>query len=198
MRSVIRELVSDIAPADDVEHAHRAEVLAWLDGTDDIFRRVEPATPPRHLVTYVAVVDPTREAVFLVDHIKAGRWLPPGGHVEPGEHPAVTARREVQEELGVAAPFDTDTAPLFLTLTTTVNIDSGHEDVSLWYVATAASGTEFVLDPAEFHGGRWWRVEEITVADARRFDPHLHRFLEKLRGADASFPIATPIRTHLD
>ncbi|MEE3919135.1 NUDIX domain-containing protein [Micromonospora sp. BRA006-A] len=30
-------------------------------------------------------------------------WLPSGGHVEPGEHPADTVRRELREELGVAA-----------------------------------------------------------------------------------------------
>ena len=31
-----------------------------------------------------------------------GRWLLPGGVVEPGEHPHVTCRREITEELGLA------------------------------------------------------------------------------------------------
>ena len=27
-------------------------MLAWLDSTPDVYRRVKPATPPRHLVCY--------------------------------------------------------------------------------------------------------------------------------------------------
>jgi 8-oxo-dGTP diphosphatase len=35
--------------------------------------------------------------ILLVDHVNAGLWLPPGGHVEPDEDPEVTARREARE-----------------------------------------------------------------------------------------------------
>ena len=44
----------------------------------------------------------TDGGVLLVNHINAGLWLPPGGHVEPDEHPAQTASREALEELGIA------------------------------------------------------------------------------------------------
>ena len=71
----------------------------------DVYRRVKPATPPRHLVSYAALTDPRDWSVFLVDHRLAGLWLPPGGHVEPSEEPAVTAAREAREELGVDADF---------------------------------------------------------------------------------------------
>jgi hypothetical protein len=27
---------------------HQADVLAWLDSTPDVYRRVKPAPPPRH------------------------------------------------------------------------------------------------------------------------------------------------------
>ncbi|MEV4702232.1 NUDIX domain-containing protein [Actinoplanes sp. NPDC049316] len=47
-------------------------------------------------------VDPGTGDVLLVDHRNARLWLPPGGHVEPGEAPAVTAGRELAEELGVS------------------------------------------------------------------------------------------------
>jgi 8-oxo-dGTP pyrophosphatase MutT (NUDIX family) len=39
--------------------------------------------------------------ILLVDHVNAGLWLPPGGHVEVDEDPGLTARREIQEELGL-------------------------------------------------------------------------------------------------
>ncbi|MBK5223312.1 MAG: NUDIX domain-containing protein [Acidimicrobiia bacterium] len=39
---------------------------------------------------------------MLVEHRNAGQWLPTGGHVGPGEHPATAARREIAEELQIS------------------------------------------------------------------------------------------------
>ena len=173
----VLDLVSAIVPADDLEARHRAGTLAWLRGTDDVFRRVKPATPPRHLVSYVVPVDPADGAVLLVAHRNAGRWLPPGGHVEPGEHPADTARRELAEELGVAGAA---ARPAFLTVTRTVGVDAGHTDVSLWFTAALGRDAALTPDAAEFAGVRWWTRAEIDAADPGAFDPHLGRFLAKL------------------
>src|SRR5665811_182421 len=69
--ATVLELVSQIQPADEIETAHRDDAVAWLKSTDDVFRRVEPKTPPKHLVSYVVVVDPTDLNVFLFDHVIA-------------------------------------------------------------------------------------------------------------------------------
>jgi 8-oxo-dGTP diphosphatase len=174
----VHELVRRMVPADDLEERHRATVLEWLAGTDDVFRRVKPAEPAKHLVSYVVPADPADGSLLLVDHINAGLWLPPGGHVEPDEHPAATARREVEEELGLSgAIFD---RPLFLTVTTTVGQDSGHTDVSLWFVLPVARHTPLTPDAGEFHRVRWWSPADLDAADPSRFDPHLPRFRRKL------------------
>ena len=102
MRDEIRALVEELPPGDDLEAWHREAALAWLAGTEDIFRRAKPRTPSPHLVAYFLLRDPADGAVLLVDHRLAGMWLPSGGHVAPGEHPAGTVRRELREELGVA------------------------------------------------------------------------------------------------
>jgi len=49
-------------------------------------------------VTAVVLRD---EQVLLVQRSDNGRWSPVTGIVDPGEHPAVTAVREVHEETGV-------------------------------------------------------------------------------------------------
>ncbi|WTO11674.1 NUDIX domain-containing protein [Micromonospora sp. NBC_00617] len=90
-------------------------------------------------------VDAADGSVLLVDHVNAGLWLPPGGHVEPDEHPVQTARREARGELGIDAD-NLDGQPVFLTVTRTVGIDHGHTDVSLWFVLPAHRGKRFVLD----------------------------------------------------
>jgi hypothetical protein len=68
----VAALVAAIATSDDTERAHRADVLAWLASTPDVYRRVRPATPPRHLVSYAVLTDPRDGSVFLVDHRLAG------------------------------------------------------------------------------------------------------------------------------
>jgi 8-oxo-dGTP pyrophosphatase MutT (NUDIX family) len=123
--AVVRDLVRALVPLDEREAAHRADTLAWLRRTDDVYRRVKPATPEKRLVSHVVPVDPVDGAVLLVDHVDAGLWLPPGGHAEPDEHPAATAARETREELGVAAGADLESAPVFLTVTRTVGRTAG-------------------------------------------------------------------------
>ena len=185
---VVHELVAGLDPADDLEAAHRAETLRWLEATDDVFRRVVPAVPDRHLVSYVVPVDPDDGAALLVDHRRAGLWLPPGGHVEPDEHPADTARREAAEELGIDAEFADPTArPSFVTVTRTVGAagsggdsggdSGGHEDVSLWFLVRWSRRIPLRPDPTEFRSVRWWTPQQLQATDPGRFDPHLGRFL---------------------
>ncbi|WP_433199315.1 NUDIX domain-containing protein [Dactylosporangium sp. CS-047395] len=151
--AVVHGLVSRLAPVDRLGAEHRAAALDWLARTDDVFRRVKPASPPQHLVAYVVPVAADGR-ILLVDHVNAGLWLPPGGHVEVDEDPAQTARREIREELGLG-DAGLSRSPIFLTITRTVGQDHGHTDVSLWYVLTCAGDEEIRPDAREFHAVRW-------------------------------------------
>jgi 8-oxo-dGTP diphosphatase len=42
-----------------------------------------------------------QDRVLLVRHNRFGKWVPPGGHIEPGETFAQTAAREFREETGL-------------------------------------------------------------------------------------------------
>lgn len=69
--------------------------------------------PERHLTASAYVAHPDGDRVLVHWHAKLGRWLQPGGHVEPGESPVSACLREVAEEIGMAfeAPveiFDLD------------------------------------------------------------------------------------------
>jgi 8-oxo-dGTP pyrophosphatase MutT (NUDIX family) len=174
MREHIRKELTAIEPLDPVETEHLADALAWVDSGADLIRVAKPATPPKHLVSYFAVVD--ADAILLVDHKNAGLWLPSGGHVEPGEHPRSTVMRELQEELGFKADHEIQ-APLMVTCTTTSGLTAGHTDVSLWYVVHGSRSQPIEFDTAEFNGVQWFHFSEVPF---ERSDPHLGRFLKKL------------------
>src|SRR5882757_8230848 len=173
-QAAIRREVASIQPFDELEETHRADALAWIDSGAALCRTRKPATPPKHLVSYFAVVD--EDHILLVDHRSAKLWLPPGGHVEPGEHPRETVARELKEELGLVAAHDI-AEPLMVTCTTTVGLTAGHVDVSLWYVVTVDRNQSIRSDEDEFAEVRWFRYSEVPLD---RSDPHLARFLAKL------------------
>ena len=61
----------------------------------------------RHFTASAIVLD-EHDRVLLVHHNKVGRWLYPGGHIDPNEDPAQAAQREVLEETGIHTRVITD------------------------------------------------------------------------------------------
>ncbi len=175
LRAGVRAEIEAIAPLDALEAVHQGEAIAWIDSGVELFRRARPATPAQHLVSYAVVVD--GDHILLVDHRNAQMWLPTGGHVEPGEHPRTTVLREIEEELGFAAAHAIE-APVMITCTETVGLTAGHIDVSLWYVVRAGRQQAMAFDHEEFETIRWFSFDE---APFDRTDPHLARFIAKLR-----------------
>lgn len=94
----------------------------------------------------VAVLVTHKGRILLHHHIRLGRWLPPGGHVEPNELPDEAALREVEEETGVIArlvgipAIDIDLPGQPRQLCPPVGIQvtpitPGHEHIDLIYLA---------------------------------------------------------------
>jgi 8-oxo-dGTP pyrophosphatase MutT (NUDIX family) len=177
MRDEVGRLVRGITAWDRLEEEHLAFAERWIGSGVEIFRVEKPDKPRIHLVSYFVVLDGVEGKFLLVDHRKSGLWLPPGGHVEPGEHPQEAVRREVREELGVEADFVCE-EPIFLTVTETVGNVAKHTDVSLWYVLRGKVGQEYQYDRDEFYAIGWFGAEEIPYG---RCEPHMKRFVSKVR-----------------
>lgn len=158
--------------------------MQWIAGGAPIYRLRKPDVPAMHLVSYFVVIDALRGQLLLVAHRKSGLWLPPGGHVEPGEDPWASVVRECREELGIEASASPIAGefPLFLTVTQTRG-QGAHTDVSLWYVLNAGAHTITSYDQGEFNAIRWLTDEQVFAESAELLDPHMHRFTRKLRNA---------------
>jgi 8-oxo-dGTP pyrophosphatase MutT (NUDIX family) len=186
-REEIARTVASIVAADALETGHQAAALEWIDSGDQLYRLVPPDHPPMHLVTYFVPFDTAEGSMLLTAHRKSGLDLPPGGHCENGELPWQTVERECREELGVPAiplPW-LGTTPLFVTVTETQgSAVRRHTDVSLWYVVEIElANQQLDPDPGEFDGVRWSSFDALLSGPKERLDPHMHRFVRKLRAA---------------
>jgi 8-oxo-dGTP diphosphatase len=186
-RTKIAELIKQIKPFDAEEREHIKDVLAWIDSGAPIFRIEKPATPLKHLVSYSVLVDLKEKKILLLDHKKALKKLPSGGHIDKDEMPYETAKRELVEELGIEPKpaFGNSEVPFFLTVMETVGLTPGHVDVDLWYVFEGDSKLK-INDEAEefkreFDGFHWLGFDEILRAPIEEFDAHMHRFVNKLK-----------------
>ena len=178
-RAELAQIIETVAPFDAIEAVHQADILGWLGSAREIYRRVKPAIPSKHLVVYAAIIDPARSQLYLIRHRKSGLWLPTGGHVDPGEPPFAAAQRELFEETGRALPAASE-QPLFTSVSETVG-DAAHKhvDVTLWYGFAAQAGEAFAIDAEEADGGAWFDLSGLAEIAC---DPCTARFMSKVSG----------------
>lgn len=188
-RAVIGGHVAAIRPMDARERTDRRDTMDWISKGAPLWRTDDPATHAQHLCVYAVPVDVVERTVLLIDHVKAGLWVPPGGHVEPGEILAQAAMRELVEEIGPKGlSSNPRRQPLFLSVTRTRGPDS-HTDVTLWFPVPRDSAAPIHLDRCEARGARWLDLDSPDAWDdlAQQMDPELGRFRAKLL-ADLEVP----------
>lgn len=72
-RSEIKQLIESIMPSDDLETSHRQDAIDWIESGAPLFRIQKPDKPPKHLVSYFAIVDRkiirfSFRIIFLLDY----------------------------------------------------------------------------------------------------------------------------------
>ena len=97
--------------------------------------------------------------VGLIRHPRLGKWMLPGGHVEPDENPVEAALREVAEETGLAARLLPGPG---------LDEPNGADELS-------------VIAPL-------WIVEQQVPAERREPEPHIHVDHLYLALAEATAP----------
>jgi len=122
------------------------------------------------------------EQVLLVDHKQLAKWLPLGGHIEPGEDPEQAAHREAAEESGLEIELagakpprefpgtKVLTAPAYLDVH---DIAGEHRHLGMIYFARLRRG-EPRLAEDEHNDIRWFTAAEVrdsplNIPEAVRF-----------------------------
>jgi 8-oxo-dGTP diphosphatase len=73
--------------------------LRWLPEPNESLIGLTSQLPPLELISTALVLAFDGDRLLMTELVSRG-WDVPGGHVEPGEHPEETVRREVLEETG--------------------------------------------------------------------------------------------------
>jgi 8-oxo-dGTP pyrophosphatase MutT (NUDIX family) len=143
-------------PADERERAAQARFLV------ELARLASPCdehADPTHVTASGIVVG--RRGTVLHLHKRLGRWMQPGGHIDPGETPPVAARREALEELGLAVDHPAG-GPHLLHLDVH-EAALGHTHLDLRYLLVGDDADPHP-PPGESPEARWFGWDEATAA----------------------------------
>jgi 8-oxo-dGTP pyrophosphatase MutT (NUDIX family) len=144
-------------PGDGVEVrslARTRQLLEWLA------QPLDEDADPTH-VTGSAIVLDADGRVLLHRHKRLGRWLQPGGHLDPGELPWQAAVRETWEETGVRATHPDDGVEL-------LHVDvhegpRGHVHLDLRYLLFGAGTAPLAPAAGESPDVAWCTLAEVVA-----------------------------------
>lgn len=81
------------------QEAIRSEMVAFaLEHPDSLLRTCQPG----HFTGSALILDAAGERALLLFHTKAQQWFQPGGHADGQADLSAVARREAEEETGIA------------------------------------------------------------------------------------------------
>ena len=124
---------------------------------------------PHHYCSFFLPFDNSTNKIYLCHHIKADDWIPPGGHIEPGEKPSDAAVREMKEELSVSIN-KSQLEAWNLSVKEINRPESGcmsHYDV--WHLVYIKEQV-FDYDRREYHDDGWFSISEGVSKIAKNPD----------------------------
>ncbi len=130
-----------------------------LEKTD---RYVRDENPYEHFCTFTVPIVPSKRLVYMGHHKKADAWMPPGGHIDPGENPIQTVKREFEEELQYKITFEVVELFDFSVYNVTKEGRDCKIHLDIWYLIHLAHPEEFLYDAGEFHDAGWMTYEEAA------------------------------------
>ncbi len=119
-----------------------------------------PENEVDHFCSFLVPFHRESLSIYTGHHIKADEWIPPGGHIEMGESPEDTVRREFGEELSSTLSNEL-IEPFAISITNVFHPSRPcriHND--FWFVIYMEDKIQFAFDKKEFHEAQWLPLQE--------------------------------------
>lgn len=138
----------------------------------------KPQNPESHFCVLFVPYERKSRTIYIVDHIKAGIWSPPGGHIDLNEGPIMAVKREFSEELGFK--LTNEKIKLFeANVTSCIPTGICRKHFDLFYVVYMDRQESFKYELREFNSAGWFNldeaIEKITYPD---FNVIMRKFKE--------------------
>ncbi len=133
----------------------------------------------------IYIFDPTGTKTLLINHHKLGRWVPPGGKIDPNEIPDDAAIRECQEEVGLDIELLGEVPPMYgckvrpIGVQINTVIPHQKEHIDLIYVAIPKKNMHPSVNKKEAAEARWFTLNEITDPTLNTF-PEVRQWIQKI------------------
>jgi 8-oxo-dGTP pyrophosphatase MutT (NUDIX family) len=151
------------------EYKSMTPLLSSLAEGVDVTSR---STAPGHVTCGAAVINHTGK-ILVIHHRALGRWLLPGGHIDPGDPGLLAAAlRELAEETGIswqqaASPPGLDSVPLDIDVHH-IHANPAKNEPAHWHAdfrfAFRVKDPGVVLQIEEVSGYAWWQPSSLHAA----------------------------------
>jgi len=176
----VRDQLRRFRTSDPVEAGYVARMLALAESPLSCSRA---SFDPGHFTASAFVLSPDRSELVLIHHKKLGIWVQPGGHIDAEDvNLEQTARREVEEEVGLPAlvPFGEGGALFDVDIheIPARKSDPAHEHFDARFAFVASTKT--LVRSEEVADLRWVPLANVASVTS---DRSVLRAVEKLRRA---------------
>jgi 8-oxo-dGTP pyrophosphatase MutT (NUDIX family) len=132
-----------------------------------------------HICSFFIPVHLPSQSLYLVHHKKASDWIPPGGHIDRGELPFDTIKREFNEELS----FRLSNEPINFFNISIKHIENNPRNTcklhyDLWFTVAMKDKHNFTYLEKEFHDAKWI---DINKALGKSVFPHINDMYQKMK-----------------
>lgn len=167
-RAHIRELVTAYLDRHPGERPTLGPLLEALDAPSEVAAR---ETLPGHITCSAAVIDRNGRVLHIRHNASGGKWLLPGGHVEPEDATLMaTAVREVHEETGIhpaalaqSAAFCHEPADIDVHSIDAAKGEPAHQHYDFRFVFhLVPPSAETTVQTEEVSGTDWRPIDQVT------------------------------------
>lgn len=182
IKSILLDRVKQLSLKSYTNQSFLKKCIRLIQSNEGVIKRDNIS---RHFCCFFVPLHVPTKSIYLAHHIKAGGWIPPGGHIDPDETPESTVTREFQEELSFKLTDEVmslfNISPVYIEHPKTCEV---HYD--FWYTVLCKKQTPFVYEKKEFHDAGWFPIEKAIQISKRDNEKNM---LEKIKNLYFSSPV---------